>query len=194
MVGGAGSIDQLQARSLSLADPDRFQALIDLLVEASADYLARQAEAGADALKIFDSWAGTLDGEGFDRWCIQPTRKIVHRLRLLGVKAPVIGFPRGASARLGAFAAGAGIDALAIDWMTPLSFARDLVPPPMALQGNLDPLRLVVGGDALDQGIDAILTAMQGRAHVFNLGHGITPDTPIAHVERLVERIRGKRA
>lgn len=194
MISGSGSIDQLQTRSLSLADPDRFQALIDLLVEASAIHLARQAEAGADVLKIFDSWAGTLDDEGFVRWCIKPTQEIVHRLRALGVKAPIIGFPRGASARLGAFAAGTGVDALAVDWMTPLSTARNLVPPPMALQGNLDPLRLVVGGDGLDRGIDAILSAMQGRAHIFNLGHGITPDTPIAHVERLVERVRGKRA
>jgi len=194
MIAGAGSIDQLQARSLSLADPDRFQALVDLLVEASAGYLARQAEAGADVLKIFDSWAGTLDDQGFERWCIQPTRRIVDRLRSRGVKSPIIGFPRGASARLRAFAAETRVDALAIDWMTPLSIARDLVPPPVTLQGNLDPLRLVVGGDALEQGIDAILAAMKGRAHIFNLGHGITPDTPIAHVERLVKRVRGKRA
>jgi uroporphyrinogen decarboxylase len=193
MVTGAGSADQTQARSFSLTDPDRFQGLIDILVDVSARYLARQVEAGADVLKIFDSWAGTLDDVGFDRWCIRPIREIIGRLRSLGVKTPIIGFPRGAGARLPVFAATTGVDALAVDWMTPLSVARDLIPQPMALQGNLDPLRLVVGGKALDQGIDAILSAMHGRAHIFNLGHGITPDTPIAHVERLVSRVRRDR-
>ena len=193
MVAGEGSTDQAKARRLSLEHPDRFQVLIDILVEASARYLAKQAEAGADVLKIFDTWAGTLDDDGFDRWCIQPTQRIIELLRAAGVKAPVIGFPRGAAARLGAFAAGTGVDAVAVDWMTPMTLARELVPAPIALQGNLDPLRLVAGGQALDDGVDAILKAMRGRAHIFNLGHGITPDTPIANVERLVDRVRGVR-
>lgn len=193
MVAGEGSTDQVKARQLSLENPDRFQVLIDILVEASARYLAKQAEAGADVLKIFDTWAGTLDDDGFDRWCIQPTRRIIELLRAAGVKAPIIGFPRSAAARLGAFAAGTGVDAVAVDWMTPMTLARELVPAPIALQGNLDPLRLVVGGQALDDGVDAILKAMQGRTHIFNLGHGITPDTPIANVERLVDRVRGVR-
>jgi len=190
MVGGEGSTDQAKARRLSLENPDRFQILIDILVEASALYLTKQAEAGADVLKIFDTWAGTLDDAGFDRWCIQPTLQIVELLCAAGVDVPIIGFPRGAGARLGAFASRTGVNAVAVDWMTPMKLARELVPAPIALQGNLDPLRLVVGGQALDDGIDAILAAMRGRAHIFNLGHGITPDTPIAHVQRFVDRVR----
>jgi uroporphyrinogen decarboxylase len=190
MIAGEGSADQLKARRLALQDPDRMQRLIDILVEASVRYLAKQNEAGADVLKIFDTWAGTLDDDGFERWCIGPTRSIVERLRLDGVSAPIIGFPRGASARLTSYAKGTGVDAVAVDWMTPMIVARDLVPASKALQGNLDPLRLVAGGTALDDGVETILTAMRGRAHIFNLGHGITPDTPIANVEQLVRRVR----
>jgi uroporphyrinogen decarboxylase len=191
MIAGAGTPDQLEARGLALKNPERVQRLVDILVEASVRYLQSQAEAGADVFKIFDSWAGTLDEDGFERWCIRPTRSIVDRLRAAGVKAPIIGFPRGAGARLASFAEKTGVDAVAVDWMTPMTLARELVPAPRALQGNLDPLRLVAGGKALDDGVDAILSAMRGRAHIFNLGHGITPDTPVAHVEQLVKRVRG---
>ena len=194
MIGGEGSSDQLAARRLALENRDRLQQLIDILVEASVRYLLSQAEAGADVLKIFDSWAGTLDEDGFERWCVQPTRSIVDRLRANGVKAPIIGFPRGAGARLAGYAKRTGVDAVAVDWMMPMTLARDLVPAPKALQGNLDPLRLVAGGRALNGGVDAILSAMRGRAHIFNLGHGITPDTPIAHVEQLVRRLRRENA
>jgi uroporphyrinogen decarboxylase len=190
MVAGRGTSDQAPARKLALEDPDRLQALIDVLIDASARHFVKQAQAGADVLKIFDTWAGVLDDEGFERWCIRPTRQIVQRIRDAGVKAPVIGFPRGAGARLGLYASSAGVDAVAVDWMTPMTLARELVPAPIALQGNLDPLRLVAGGDTLDRGVDAILEAMRGRAHVFNLGHGITPDTPIRNVERMIERVR----
>jgi uroporphyrinogen decarboxylase len=191
MIAGAGTPDQLEARTLALKSPERVQRLIDILVEASVRYLQSQVEAGADVLKIFDSWAGTLDEDGFERWCIRPTRSIVDRLRAADVKAPIIGFPRGAGARLAGFAERTGVDAVAVDWMTPMTLARELIPAPKALQGNLDPLRLVAGGKALDDGVDAILSAMRGRAHIFNLGHGITPDTPVAHVEQLVKRVRG---
>jgi uroporphyrinogen decarboxylase len=191
MIAGAGTSDQLEARGLALKNPERVQRLVDILVEASVRYLQSQAEAGADVLKIFDSWAGTLDEDGFERWCVRPTRSIVDRLRAAGVKAPIVGFPRGAGARLASYAERTGVNAVAVDWMTPMTLARKLVPAPTALQGNLDPLRLVAGGKALDDGIDAILSAMRGRAHIFNLGHGITPDTPVAHVEQLVKRVRG---
>jgi uroporphyrinogen decarboxylase len=191
MIAGEGTPSQLEARRLGLENPERVQRLIDVLVEASVSYLLKQVEAGADVLKIFDSWAGTLDEDGFERWSIGPTKSIVDRLRSAGVKAPIIGFPRGAGARLANYADRTGVDAVAVDWMTPMALARELVPAPTALQGNLDPLRLVAGGKALDDGIDAILSAMRGRAHIFNLGHGITPDTPVAHVERLVQRVRG---
>ena len=190
MIGGEGTSDQLEARRLALEKPERVQQLIDILIQASVRYLQRQAEAGADVLKIFDSWAGTLDEDGFERWCIRPTRSIVDRLRAAGIKTPIIGFPRGAGARLAIYAERTGVDAVAVDWMTPMALARKLVPAPKALQGNLDPLRLVAGGKALDEGIDAILSTMRGRAHIFNLGHGITPDTPVAHVGQLVRRVR----
>jgi uroporphyrinogen decarboxylase len=190
MIAGRGGEEQLAARRLALTDPGRLQALIDMLVEASARYLVAQAQAGSDVLKIFDSWAGILDAEGFERWCIRPVRSIVDRLHAACPNVPVIAFPRGAGARIGDYARRTGVDAVAIDWMTPMRVARDLVPPSIVLQGNLDPLRVVAGGSALDAGVDDILAAMRGRAHIFNLGHGVTPDTPVAHVERLVARVR----
>lgn len=190
MIAGRGGNEQLPARRLVVADPERLQSLIDILVEASACYLIAQARAGADVLKIFDSWAGILDAEGFERWCVRPVRAIVDRIRAACPGVPVIAFPRGAGARIGDFAKETAVDAVAVDWMTPMRLARELAPASAALQGNLDPLRLVAGGKALDEGIDDILAAMRGRAHIFNLGHGITPDTPVAHVERLVARVR----
>ena len=146
------------------------------------------------SLKIFDSWAGVLDEDGFERWCIRPITidrgSRARRRRRMRRSSDFRAAPaRGSRALLKE----TGVDAVAVDWMTPMTLARELVPAPMALQGNLDPLRLVVGGKALDDGVDAILSAMRGRAHIFNLGHGITPDTPVAHVEQLVERVRGRR-
>ena len=193
MIAGAGSSDQLVARSFALREPERLQRLIDILVDASARYLVGQAESGADVLKIFDSWAGVLDANGFERWAVQPVRRIIDQVKATAPHIPIIAFARGAGARLGEYARSVGADAIAVDWSTPMDLARELVAPPIALQGNLDPLRLVAGGDALDQGVDTILEAMGGRAHIFNLGHGITPDTPIANVERLVNRVRGGR-
>ena len=190
MIAGRGTPEQMPARRLALLDPDRLQRLIDVLVDTSSHYLLGQIEAGADVVKIFDSWAGVLDEEGFERWCVRPISSIVERVRQVAPHVPIIGFPRGAGGRLGRFAEKTGVDAIAVDWMTPMRLARELVPAQTALQGNLDPLRLVVGGQALDEGVDAILAAMRGRAHIFNLGHGITPDTPIASVERLVQRVR----
>ncbi|MGH6922288.1 MAG: uroporphyrinogen decarboxylase [Propylenella sp.] len=190
MIAGRGTAEQLPARWLALENPDRLQRLIDILVEASANYLVAQIEAGADAVKIFDSWAGVLDDAGFVRWAVEPVRRIVERVRKAAPKTPIVAFPRGAGARIGDYACATKVDALAVDWMTPMLLARELVPEPTALQGNLDPLRVVAGGRALDEGVDDILAAMRGRAHIFNLGHGITPDAPLAHVARLVERVR----
>jgi uroporphyrinogen decarboxylase len=141
-------------------------------------------------VKIFDSWAGVLDDDGFEQWAIAPVKGIIERVKAAAPNVPVIAFARGAGARLRDYAAATGADAVAVDWTMPMRIARKLVAAPTALQGNLDPLRLVVGGKALDEGIDAILEAMQGRAHIFNLGHGITPDTPIGNVAQLVERVR----
>ena len=190
MVGGRGGDEQLPARRLALQDPQRFQRIVDTLVDASARYLISQIEAGADVVKIFDSWAGVLDAEGFERWCVRPIKAIVDRVRKAAPGVPVIAFPRGAGARLKGFAEATGVDAVAVDWMTPMQLARQLVPATTALQGNLDPLRLVAGGRALDEGVEEILAAMHGRAHIFNLGHGITPDTPIGHVDQLIRKVR----
>jgi uroporphyrinogen decarboxylase len=194
MIAGRGTPDQLAARRLALEAPERLQQLIDMLVEASVRYLVAQIKAGADVVKVFDSWAGTLDDEGFERWAVQPMRTIVEKVRAAAPGTPIIGFPRGAGARVGDYAARTGVDAVAVDWMTPMRLARELVAEPVALQGNLDPLRVIVGGRALDEGVDQVLAAMEGRAHVFNLGHGITPDAPVEHVARLVERVRAGRA
>jgi uroporphyrinogen decarboxylase len=190
MIAGRGTPEQLPARWLALENPDRLQRLIDILVEASASYLLAQIEAGADTVKIFDSWAGVLDEIGFERWAVEPVRRIVERVREVAPKTPIIAFPRGAGARIGDYVRTTNVDAVAVDWMTPMRLAREFVPEPVALQGNLDPLRVVAGGRALDEGVDGILGAMRGRAHIFNLGHGITPDAPLAHVARLVERVR----
>ena len=192
MIAGEGSADHLAARRMSLKTPDRLQGLIDVLVEASARYLIAQVDAGADVLKIFDSWSGVLDGEGFQRWAVEPVRRMIEIVKAARPHVPIIAFPRGAGARLKNFAERTGADAVAVDWTVPLSEARNLVSQPTALQGNLDPLRLVVGGAALDRAIDDIIAAMKGRAHIFNLGHGITPDTPVENVERLVARVRGR--
>ena len=190
MIAGHGSADQLPARRLALEDPDRLQRLIDLLVEASVRYLTAQIRAGADVVKVFDSWAGVLDDEGFERWAIRPMQAIVEQVRAVAPETRIIGFPRGAGGRLFDYVDRTKVDAVALDWTMPMRLARDIVPEPVALQGNLDPLRVIAGGRVLDEGIDSILSAMQGRAHIFNLGHGITPDAPLANVARLVERVR----
>ena len=193
MIAGRGTADQLPARRMAIEAPARLQALIHVLVEASSRYLLGQIEAGADVVKIFDSWAGVLDDEGFERWAVAPVRAIVERVKAAAPHVPVIAFPKGAGARLIDYAEKTGVDAVAIDWTMPMRVARDMIAAPVILQGNLDPLRVVVGGAALDEGVDAILQAMDGFPHIFNLGHGITPDTPIVNVERLVARVRGRR-
>ena len=190
MVAGHGTPDQGPARSLALRDPARFQALIDLIVEASASYLVAQLQAGADVVKIFDSWAGVLDTEGFERWAVAPVRALVGKVRAQVPEARIIGFAKGAGTRLRDYARHTGVDAVGVDWTLPMADACAMVDEKMAVQGNLDPLRLIAGGEALDRGVDTVLEAARGRPHIFNLGHGITPDTPIAHVERLIERVR----
>jgi uroporphyrinogen decarboxylase len=193
MIAGRGTPAQIPARRMALAEPARFERLIERLVEVSAAYLVAQLKAGADVVKIFDSWAGILDAAEFERWAVQPAAAIVERVRAAVPGARIIAFPRGAGIRLGAYAERVKADAVAVDWTLPMTAARALVQEPVVLQGNLDPLRLVVGGEALDAEVDAILAAMAGRPHIFNLGHGITPDTPVENVARLVERVRAWR-
>lgn len=193
MVAGRGTPDQAPARKLAAQDPGLFQALIDRLVDTSVASLAGQIAAGADVVQIFDSWAGVLNEQDFQRWSIGPIREIVTRLRAEVPGARIIGFPKGAGLRLERFARETGVDGIGIDWTTPLEHARDRLQPIATVQGNLDPIVLLAGGAGLDRAIDAILETLSGRRFIFNLGHGILPETPITHVERLVERVRGTR-
>ncbi len=193
MAEGAGSKDQAGARLWAYQDPDGFGSLVDILVEASIDYLSRQVEAGAEVLQIFDSWAGSLAPEAFDQWVIAPTKRIVAALHQRYPDVPVIGFPRGASAHAKRFVTETEVNGFSCDTATPLSYLDRLVDDKrIVLQGNLDPLLVVVGGDHMDRAVDRILEEMAGRPFVFNLGHGIVPQTPPEHVARLVERVRGK--
>ena len=191
MVGGRGSSDQAAARLFAYQDPAGFQRLIDILVDASIDYLDQQVRAGADALQIFDSWAGSLPDAEFDRWVIAPTLKIRKALAKAHPTIPVIGFPRGAGMRTFKFVEQTGVTGVSCDTAMPLAYmADDLGKADVAVQGNLDPLLLVSGGEALDQAVDTILAAMQGKRFIFNLGHGIVPQTPPEHVAQLVDRVR----
>lgn len=190
MVAGRGGDDQAAARLWAYRDPDGFGRLIDRLVDSSADYLVRQLEAGVDAVQIFDTWAGTLPPEEFVRWCVEPTARIVAAVHARRPGAKVIGFPRGAGTQLASYVAGVPVDGVGLDWMIDRQQACAAVPGTIALQGNVDPLALLAGGAALDRAVDATLSAFSGRPFIFNLGHGIVPETPIAHVERMLARVR----
>jgi uroporphyrinogen decarboxylase len=191
MVAGAGSKDHGAARRLAYADPGRFGAIINAIVETTVTYLDGQIRAGVDAVQLFESWAGSLSPQQFARWVIAPNAEIVRRIKALHPDIPVIGFPKGAGAKLIDYVTGIGLDAVGLDeTIDPVWAARSL-PANLPVQGNLDPLALIAGGDALDQAVDAILAAFADRPHIFNLGHGILPDTPIDHVQRLIDRVRG---
>lgn len=190
MIGGRGSPDQAAARSMAYRDPETFQILIDLLVEVSSEYLLAQVDAGAQVLQIFDSWAGNLPEDEFKRWCVEPNRKIVEKLRAARDDIPVIGFPRGAGPLYRMFVEATGVNGVSCDTSLPLAFIRDELQPHVTVQGNLDPLLLVAGGEALDRRVDEICRALSGGPFIFNLGHGIVPQTPPENVSRLVERVR----
>ena len=190
MIAGHGTPDQAPARLFAYRDRAAFGVLIDVLVDASAAYLVRQLQAGADAVQIFDTWAGVLPMEEFGQWCIEPTQRIVAQVRAAMPQAKIIGFPRGAGTSLSRYAAETAVDAVGLDWMIDRAFARDHIQSRLPVQGNLDPLVLVAGGAALDRAVDAVLEAFAGGPFIFNLGHGILPETPIAHVERMLERVR----
>lgn len=189
MIAGAGSVEQLPARLFAYRYPQAFAELMGLLVEVSADYLARQFAAGVEAVQIFDSWAGILPADEFRKWCIEPVKQLVTALRERVPQAKVIGFPRGAGTELPRYLGAVAVDAVGLDWMVELGFARQHVQPLRPVQGNLDPLALLVGGETLDRAVDGILEAFAGGPFIFNLGHGVLPDTPVAHVERLVARV-----
>lgn len=193
MVQGQGSADQAEARLWAYRDPEGFQALIEILTAASIDYLDRQVRAGADCLQIFDTWAGSLPDDEFDRWVVAPTRTIREALADLHPEVPVIGFPRGAGATAVWYVSETGVDGIGCDTATPpfvMSEAFD--EEEVVVQGNLDPLLLVAGGTRLDERVDEILDLMKGKRFIFNLGHGIVPQTPPENVARLVERVRAR--
>ncbi len=191
MIAGGGTADQRPARLFAYRFPDSFSRLIDILVDASIAYLVRQFGAGVEAVQIFDTWAGILPADEFAKWCIAPTRRIVEGVRKEIPGAKIVGFPRGAGTKLKAYLDGVATDAVGLDWSVDLAFARDVVQRVRPVQGNLDPLVLLAGGAALDRSIDAILEALSDGPFIFNLGHGVLPETPIAHVAQLVARVRG---
>jgi uroporphyrinogen decarboxylase len=191
MVAGAGSKDQGLARRMAYTEPARFAALLEAIITATIDYLCAQIEAGVDAVQLFDSWAGSLSPAQFRQWVIAPNAAIVKGVKARHPETPIIGFPKGAGAKLLDYAEQTGVDALGLDETIDPVWAARTLPAHLPLQGNLDPLALIAGGDVLDKAVDEILAAFTGRAHIFNLGHGILPDTPIAHVERLLKRVRG---
>jgi uroporphyrinogen decarboxylase len=193
MIAGRGTPDQAPARLFAYRHPDLFQRLIDRLVDASAEYLCRQFAAGAEAAQIFDSWAGILPPAEFERWCVAPVAAIAAKVRMKAPDARLIAFPRGAGDKLARFGAIAEIDAVGLDTAADSRAAIAALPERLTLQGNLDPLALVAGGRRFDEEIDRVLAGFESRAHIFNLGHGILPETPIEHVERLVARVRGER-
>lgn len=190
MIAGRGSPDQAAARKFALAQPDAMAALLDILVEASISYLVAQLKAGADAVQLFESWALNLDEQQFAQYVIEPNRRIVEGVRRQVPDAAIIGFPRGASGMIPAYVKEVQPDALGLDYMMPVWMAAGMLPENLPVQGNLDPLRLVTGGAQMEERIEEIIAAFANRPHIFNLGHGIVPETPIAHVERLVEIVR----
>lgn len=192
MVAGQGSKDQAETRRLAYRDPKAFGALIDRIVAVTVDYLSGQIEAGAMAVQLFDSWAGTLSPEQFDAWVIEPNRAITAALKARHSNVPVIGFPKGAGAKLVAYAERTGVDAIGLDETVDPAWADAVLPKGLPVQGNLDPLALIAGGEALQAGVARIRAAFTDRPHVFNLGHGILPDAPIAHVEQLLALLRGE--
>jgi uroporphyrinogen decarboxylase len=190
MVAGRGTPDQAPARELAERQPEAFQAIIDVLVEATIEYLHAQVLAGAEVVQLFESWAGSLTGAAFERWCIEPVAKIVQGLRGRGVSVPIIGFPRAADHDMADYVARTACQILGLDTFADRKSLAANLPKEIILQGNLDPLTLVEGGAKLDAAIDEILQDFEGRRFVFNLGHGIVPQTPPEHVAQLVNRIR----
>ena len=191
MVAGEATSDQMPARLFAYRDPDNFTCLIDRLVQASIEYLIGQLKAGAEVVQIFDTWASVLGPDQFERWCIAPTQKIVEGVHRQIPDAKIIGFPRGVGAMALPYVEMTGVSAIGIDWTFERSIARDALQSRVPVQGNVDPLALLAGGAALDREVDDVMKELGGGPLIFNLGHGILPQTPIAHVERMLKRVRG---
>jgi uroporphyrinogen decarboxylase len=190
MIAGRGSKEQAEARRYAYRDPQAFAEIVEAVAAMTVDYLSGQIRAGVEAVQLFDSWSGSLAPAQFEQWVIAPTARIVAALKQRHPQVPVIGFPKGAGGKLGAYARETGVDAIGIDeTVDPVWAAREL-PPGLPVQGNLDPLALIAGGPALEKAALHIISAFEDRPHVFNLGHGILPDTPIQHVSDLLALVR----
>lgn len=190
MVAGQGSREQGEARRYAYRDPAAFHAIVEAISAMTVDYLSRQIDAGVEAVQLFDSWSGSLSPAQFERWVIAPTAGIVAALKARHPEVPIIGFPKGAGGKLPAYARETGVDAIGLDETVDPAWADSELPAGLPVQGNLDPLALIAGGEALESAVDRILSSLAGRPHIFNLGHGILPDTPIAHVEKLLQLVR----
>jgi uroporphyrinogen decarboxylase len=191
MIAGQGSREQAESRRLAYADPGKLHAVLDLIATVTVDYLSGQIEAGVDAVQLFDSWSGSLAPSQFERFVVARTAWIVEQLKKRHPQVPVIGFPRGAGGKLGAYARETGVDAIGLDETADPAWANRELPQGMPVQGNLDPLALIAGGSPLKEAVARVLDAFSGRPHIFNLGHGIQQDTPIAHVEELMSQVKG---
>ena len=190
MVAGQGSREQSETRRLAYLEPVRFQAIIERIEEVTLTYLSGQIEAGVDAVQLFDSWSGSLAPSEFEQWVIAPTARLVRALKARHPQIPIIGFPKGAGGKLVAYAEQTGVDAVGLDETVDPAWADAVLPPGLPVQGNLDPLALIAGGDTLRAAVERIRAAFPTRPHSFNLGHGIQQDTPIAHVEQLVALLK----
>ena len=189
-IEGRGGTDKSSARAWAYSRPELLKALLDQLVEISAQYLLQQVRAGADALMIFESWAEGLPSDLFQTLVVDPNAALIRRLRDLGVTVPIIGFPRGASTLIGSYARQVGINGIGLDTAIDPGHVLTAEPESIAVQGHLDPVLLIEGGAAMEKRVRELLEVYKGRPHIFNLGHGVRPETPIAHVARVVEIVR----
>lgn len=192
MVAGEGSRDQSETRRMAYADTKRFEAIVDRIEEVTLDYLSAQVDAGAEALQIFDSWAGSLAPAEFEHWVIGPTARLVTALKARHPQVRVIGFPKGAGGKIAAYARETGVDAIGLDETVDPAWADAELPSGLPVQGNLDPLVLLAGGGRMLSAVERVLDAFASRPHIFNLGHGILQDTPIAHVEQMLAAVKGR--
>jgi len=192
MIAGEGSRDQAAARRMAYADQGAFGEIVARIETVTLDYLSAQIAAGAEAVQLFDSWAGSLSPDQFEHWVVAPTARLASALRERHPHVPVIGFPKGAGGKIASYARETGVDAVGLDeTVDPVWAAREL-PSQLPVQGNLDPLALIAGGEAMETAVKRVLDAFADRPHIFNLGHGILQDTPIGHVDRLIELVKGK--
>ncbi|MEO6226142.1 MAG: uroporphyrinogen decarboxylase [Sphingomicrobium sp.] len=192
MIAGQGSREQAEARRFAYLDPRGFADIIARIEEVTLEYLCGQVEAGAEALQLFDSWAGSLSPAQFEQWVIAPTARLVAALKQRHPDIPIIGFAKGAGGKIAAYARETKVDAVGLDETVDPVWAAQELPPNIVVQGNLDPLALIAGGAELDAAAGRVLDAFAGRPHIFNLGHGIQQDTPIANVEQLLARVKGE--